>query len=147
MKKVFLTLLALVILVSPAVAQQTQPPVLDTPVQYNSINTSANAGGTSNAATVTISGVSGQRVRVYWVAVQCGATNTNQIPTLIVSGSTSGALFNTSGNVITGVTYPVGQYRWLPGLTFPVGDTVTITGNTGGACSSGTLVHVQADQF
>lgn len=146
MKRFFIVLAALLVLAGPAFGQQAQPPVLDTVVQYNPVNLRASAAG-SNTATITITGVTGQRVRIYWVTVQCLATPTTLVPTIVLTDvGASAVLFSTSSQT-SPVTNPVGEYHWLPGLTFGVGNTVTVDGNTGGACSGGTLITVQADQF
>lgn len=63
MKRFIFAALAVLISVVPVSGQQMQPPVLETVVQYNPVNSRVFASG-SNVATVTISGVTGQRVRI-----------------------------------------------------------------------------------
>lgn len=149
MKNFFLTLAMFVSFISPAFAQQTQPPVLDTPVQYsvNSRNTYAESSVGGSVA-VTINGVSGQSVRLYSVKIWCSTSpQINRIPSVRITDNSSNLLLALPSIAVTNQDVPVGDYNWLPGWTFAPALTVVITGNAGLACTGTTFINVQADQF
>lgn len=146
--KRLLTVALLLLASATAAMGQTQPPILDTPVQTNPQNFYVSAGGSnSNSVTATITGAAGQRVRLYSVKIWCGGSpGSSTVPAVQVTDG--GALaINLPGRVVSNETFPVGDYRWLPGQSFTAGNTVVVTGNPGGGCTQGTEMNVQADQF
>ncbi len=138
---------ALIALALFSSAQQTQPSIHNTPVQYNPLNSYVTAAGSSTAV-LTITGVAGQRVRLYSISIWCGgAPGSGLRPSVQITdaGNMIAALpggMNTSADV-----YPIGDYHWLPGLTFSTAGTAVVTGNAGNVCTGGTFMNVQADQF
>lgn len=128
-------------------AQITQPPLLNTPVQYAPVNSYIEATG-SNTAVATITGVTGQRVRIYSVTVWCGgAPGSGIVPSLRITDAGNLIFSGPGGKSTTADVYPVGKYFWLPGLTLGSGSTAVITANSGNVCTQGTTMSVQADQF
>lgn len=146
MKKMLAFALLALVWTSSAVAQQMQPPVLETPVQYSAQNFVQGAGGASTSI-VTITAVAGQRVRIYQVSVVCNTAGGNLVPTVTVTDGASGVFASFGAQVINNITTPIFTYRWNPGLTLPSGTTAVISGNVGGACTGGTTLNIQADQF
>jgi len=123
-----------------------RPVLADGPTgQYTPVNQYVSATY-PNTATVTIPGVSGQRVRIYNVTVVCYNANSVVVPTVRVIDGTA-LVFATPGQTYSNITYPVGQYKWNPPLTLSVGATATILGNYGAGCGTTTDLIVQADQF
>lgn len=129
-------------------AQQTQPALLNTPVQYNPQNFVQGAAGNA-AATVTITGVAGQRIRIYSIAAICGTAGTSLVPTIVVNDSNtpSNPPISIATTTISGESNPIRFRTWFPGFAISVGGTATIYGNYGGACTGGTTLLVEADQF
>lgn len=147
MKTISLAILAAVALAFFAGAQQTQPSILNTPVQYNPINSYTTAA-TNTTAVVTITGVAGQRVRIYSVSLWCGgAPGSGLRPALQITDAGNLIYAQPGGMNTTADVYPIGDYHWLPGLTFSAAGTAVITGNPGNVCTGGTFMNVQADQF
>lgn len=114
--------------------------------QVNPLNSYTSAAG-SASATVTIAGVTGQRVRVYSVSVWCGGVAPNIAPALRITDGGATFYFDLPGIVYTNQDHPVNRYQWFPALAFPLGGSVTIIGNIGNACTQGTFMSIQADQF
>lgn len=128
-------------------AQQTQPAFLNTPVQYNPQNFVQGVAGNATAS-VTITGVAGQRVRINSIAAICGTAGTALIPTIVVTDSgAANPIISISTTTISGESTPIRFRTWSPGFAASVGGTVTISGNVGGACTGGTTILVEADQF
>lgn len=98
-----------------------------------------------NPATVTITGVAGQRVRLYQVSLICNTTGATAVPVLYVTDAGNTAILY--GPLSPGGSNVNGIYKWEPGFAFSVGGTIVITGNYGAGCSGGTTMVVQADQF
>lgn len=113
------------------------------PAQINPQNSYTVASG-SNTAQVTITGVAGQRVRLYSIDIYCGGATTI-IPAVQVTDA--GNLALDKPGVTTAQQNQAGSYRWLPGYAFSLGGTVVITGNPGTVCTGGTFMTIQADQF
>lgn len=138
MKKI--TAIALVLVITFALSLSGQ----GAPVQYNPVNSYTQVSGSSSAV-VTISGVAGQRVRLYSIGINCTTTGSSTIPVVLIqdAGNTMWA----SPPTTKSSTSVMGFYHWSPGFAFSTGGTVVITGNYGGGCAGGTAMTVQADQF
>jgi hypothetical protein len=163
MNRLLGAILAVLCLLGPASAQVTSP-VPNQPVQFNPINSFTVSATSFGTAVVTIPGVQGTRIHLYSVRIWCGANPGDNPPTTLipavlvtdagVSVSVLPGIFFTAGPAQAGTVYrqfPLGDYRWSPGLTMGVGTTVVITGNNGNACGTAsgqfTFMSVQADQF
>lgn len=126
---------------------QEQPSILVNNNQYNPVN-SYTTGAGSSTAVATITGVAGQRVRLYHVSVWCGgAPGSGFRPSVQVTDAGSLVINEAGGMNTSADVYPIGIYTFTPGYAFSSGGTVVITANAGNVCTGGTFMNVQADQF
>lgn len=138
MKRIVSALLLSILLASGFAEGQT--------LQVNPQNFYVTAAG-ANTAVVTILGIAGARVRLYSVSVWCGGVAPNIAPALRIDDNAVTFYFDLPGIVYTNQDHPVNRHSWYPALAMPVGGTVRITGNIGNACTQGTFMSIQADQF
>lgn len=130
-------LIGLLALVSISLLGQSQ--------QINPQNSVTGVAGNATA-TVTITGVTGQRVKIYAIGVVCNTAGSTLTPTVVVSDGAN-TLLSLASSTDSAKTTPTHFYQFNPGLTASAGGTVVIQANVGGACTGGTTVTIQADQY
>jgi len=142
-KMLFVTAVVALVLMGLRIQAFTQ-----TQVQIYPLNSQVGVSG-NNTATITISGVSGRRTVIYQVLAVCNTSGLpGTVPTVIITDTTAGVVpFSHSHSYFSNIELPHVPDKFIPGLTFPPGNTVQIQGNYGGACAGGTSLFVQADQF
>lgn len=115
------------------------------PAQYNSMNSVTGVGGNATA-TVTLTGVANTRVRIYSITAVCNTAGSTFIPTVVVTDA-GNTIISYTAQTISNEAPPIRPFKWNPGLTASIAGTVVISANVGGACTGGTTLTVQADQF
>lgn len=144
MKNIVMNALGVLVLMLATIA----PAWAQSQSQVFPINQQVGASG-SGTATVTIAGVASRRTVIYQVLAACGTSGLPGIvPTVVITDMTTGVVpFSHSHSNISNVELPHVPDKFVPGLTFPPGNTVQVQANVGAACFGGTSLSVQADQF